>query len=271
MTTAEAQTGQSGIATKGPETRKRRAIGYLRVSTSNQAASELGFEAQQIEIQAWADREGVEIIRFVREQASARGERNFAKRRKLREILRIAQGLRVPIVVATPSRVTRHVRDYAKITAILPGDQIIIARSNRTLDESYPELVRAAHEGDAIAQRSREGTQKKKRAGQTFGSPDPQALQEAGRAARIAKRDERVEWVRKVLEDIGVEATAQEVADELNRKGYATAQGNDWTKVRIRRLLRRAREQLNAQLDQSCDEQGTPEEIYKDNALFGLF
>ena len=273
MMTAVARLSQY-LETKNGQGPRKRAIGYIRVSTKGQAASKFSYKAQEAQIRAWAAKEGVEIVRFVYEQACARGNRNFGKRNKLKRLLDIAQHHSVSIVVATPCRLTRHAADYHEITSLLPGSQIMIADSNRTLDESYSDLVRAEKEGDEISYRTEKGMLKKKQAGQTFGSPDPEALQEAGRTANSAKRDKRVEWVTEVLKEIGPEATAREVAEELNRRGYSTAQGNGWDKVRVRRLLRAARERLNAQDAKSAlsrEGQDNPAEIYKDHPLFGRF
>lgn len=268
------QTLVATLATRIQPPALRRAIGYIRVSTEPQAASGFGFEGQKSAIEAWAAQHGVEIMKFVEDQVSARGAGSFGKRRTFRRVLKIASQYGLYVVAAKPSRITRHASDLADITSILPGDQIFIAESGRTLDESRSELAWAEYEGDEISRLTSEGMQKKKREGHVLGSPQPEALQKAGREASSAKRQERVDQIADVLFDIGLDAPNKAVADEMNRRGYATAQGKPWNKSRIKRLVKPARQQVESQSapDEPTDEEEEdPDEVYKNNPLYGRF
>lgn len=96
-----------------------RVIGYLRVSTGEQADSGLGLDAQRACIEAEAERRGWTIVRWI-EDAGVSGK--SLKRQGIQEALALLEAPRRTrsadtLVVAKLDRLSRSVADFADIVA----------------------------------------------------------------------------------------------------------------------------------------------------------
>lgn len=158
-----------------------RVIGYLRVSTGEQADSGLGLDAQRACIQAEADRRGWTIVRWI-EDAGVSGK--SLKRPGIQEALRLLEAPRRTrevdtLVVAKLDRLSRSVADFAAIVGrsrqqhwrLVVIDQDFDASTTNGKMFANMLAVLAEWERDLIGDRTRAAMAAKKATGATFGNP----------------------------------------------------------------------------------------------------
>jgi len=101
-------------------------VGYIRVSTADQAENGAGLEAQRQTIEAACERAGRPLLGIIEEQASGKSVKDRPElRRALRLIARRRAG---GIVAAKLDRLSRSVLDFAKILdrSMREGWQVVV-------------------------------------------------------------------------------------------------------------------------------------------------
>src|SRR4051812_21796634 len=111
-------------------------VGYLRVSTSEQADSRAGMEAQRVAIVAEAQRRGWEEVRFI-EDAGFSGK--DTRRPGLRLALEVLQrGEAAGLVVAKMDRLSRSLMDFTSIMATAQKQGWALVALDCPVDPSTP-------------------------------------------------------------------------------------------------------------------------------------
>jgi DNA invertase Pin-like site-specific DNA recombinase len=192
-----------------------RVLGYARVSTSEQADSRAGLEAQRAAIEAECRRRGWRLVEIVEDAGfSARDLR----RPGIRSVLeRLEKGEAEGLVVAKLDRLSRSMLDFTSVMALAQRQGWSIVALDAPVDTTTPAgeamasvmAVFAQFERRLIGQRTREALEQKRAQGVRLGRP--RQLPAAVRA-RIRRRRR-------------AGATLTEIADELHRDGIPTAQG----------------------------------------------
>ncbi len=195
-------------------------IGYLRVSTDEQAHSGLGLEAQRDTIQRYADSHGWDVVWYVDEGISAKSldrPQLQAALSRLHPKKRDAAGL----VVAKLDRLSRSVHDFSGLLQLSAARRWSVVAIDLGVDTSTPtgKLVAnvmmsvAEWEREIIGERTSAAMQAAKRQGK-----------HVGRAATPlpATTTERL----LALRDTGL--SAARIADQLNVEGVTTALGSRW-------------------------------------------
>ncbi|WP_460802281.1 recombinase family protein [Microbacterium sp. GXF6406] len=206
-------------------------IGYLRVSTVEQASSGLGLAAQRDTIQRYADAHGWEVEWYVdagisaksldRPQLTAALDRLAASRKR-----RDVDGL----IVAKLDRLSRSVRDFAELLVLARARKWSLVAIDLGVDTGTPtgELVAnvmmavAQFERQVISERTKAAMQAAKRRGVTYGRPSALPKATADRLLALRKRH-----------------TLAATADLLNAEGYITASGKPWTLNAVVKTQRR--------------------------------
>ena len=88
---------------------KKDAIGYLRVSTSEQGRSGLGLVAQRADIEAFSQREGFSIKFWYQDVQTGGGRDALLLRAGLAVALKEARAARCPLIVSRLDRLSRNV------------------------------------------------------------------------------------------------------------------------------------------------------------------
>ncbi len=156
----------------------RRAVGYLRVSTSEQADSGAGLDAQRATINSEAGRRGWALV-DVLVDAGVSGKR-LDNRPALTEALTLVEGGRADVlVVAKLDRLSRSVADFASLLDRAHRRGWGLVALDLGVDTTTPagELVAnvmaavAQWERRAIGQRTREGLAARRAVGVRLGRP----------------------------------------------------------------------------------------------------
>lgn len=208
-------------ATRSPEL-----IAYVRVSTSEQADSGAGLQAQRSAIRAECQRRGL-VLSHIYEDAGISAKN--MDRPALAEALRVLDaGQAAGLMVAKVDRLSRSLVDFAMLMARAAENGWAIIALDLGVDTTTPsgEFMAnvvasvAQYERRLVSQRTRDALAAKRTAGVRLGRPrllDPQV------AERI--RSERASG-----------ATLQAIAQRLNDDGITTPTRKRWSPVLVRKV-----------------------------------
>lgn len=215
-----------------------KAIAYLRVSTTEQGNSRLGLEAQRAAVEAFAAREGIELLNVVEEVAS--GGLDLNQRPVLAAALNAAKRAKAYVLVAKLDRLSRSV---ALISSLMAQQvNFVVAELGADTDPFMLHLYAALAEKERrlIGERTSAALQRKMADGWKAGNPDLVKHLPKSNATNAAKADEFAKGVlpaiRRML-DAGMSRLA--IANELNANGMPTARGGSWTSASVGNVLKR--------------------------------
>jgi Site-specific recombinases, DNA invertase Pin homologs len=206
-------------------------IGYLRVSTEEQATSGLGLRAQRETIQRYADSHGWDVVWYADEGLSAKS----LDRPQLQAAL---TRLHVPpkrrdvdgIVVAKLDRLSRSVHDFSGVLNLAVTRKWAVVAIDLGVDTSTPTGKLVANVMMAVAEWERE----------VIGERTSAAMQAAKRQGRHMGRvsmlpaatADRLVALRRMY-------TLAATAAQLNAEGLPTATGTAWTAGTVANAHRR--------------------------------
>lgn len=215
-----------------------RVLGYVRVSTEEQADSGAGLDAQRAAVVAEAERRGWELVDVV-EDAGISGKR-LDRRPALVEALRsLSAGEADVLLVAKLDRLTRSLVDAAGLIAQSIREGWRLVALDLGLDLTTPQGEMVAHvmasfaqfERRLIGQRTREALAARRAAGVRLGRP--RTLSSVVVARLVSER--------------AAGSTLAVIASRLNADAVPTAQGGAaWYPSTVAAVLR------SAQLDQAA-------------------
>ncbi|GAA1997287.1 recombinase family protein [Microbacterium pumilum] len=204
-------------------------IGYLRVSTEEQATSGLGLEAQRDTITRYATAHGWDVVWYVDEGLSAKSldrPQLQAALTRLHPKKRDVAGL----LVAKLDRLSRSVHDFSGLLKLANARKWSVVAIDLGVDTSTPtgKLVAnvmmsvAEWEREIIGERTSAAMQAARRQGKTFGFPS--ALDPATGARLVELR---------------ASLTLAGTADALNAEGLTTATGGQWNANTVAKVHKR--------------------------------
>lgn len=221
-----------------------KAIGYVRVSTTEQASEGYSLAAQEAKIRAYADLYGLDLVDVV---ADAGVSAKSLDRPGLTEALaRVERGEAEALVILKLDRLTRNVADwnllidrhFGKAVALMSvSDQIDTRTAGGRLVLNV--LVSVAQwEREAIGERTAAAMAQKKAQGEAVGRPGYGFEIRDGKLARVEAEAAVVE---RVVALRGEGLTLQQIANALNAEGTATKRGGRWAPQTVANLLKAAR------------------------------
>ncbi len=203
-------------------------VGYLRVSTQEQADSGLGLAAQRTAISAIATARGWSVLWCIDEGVS--GSVAPEDRPGMREALALlASGEAAALVVSKLDRCSRDTHDFTGLLKRSTREGWAFSALDLGVDTTTPVgrmvaeimIAVAQWERSVIRQRTRDALAVKKAAGVRLGAPI-----RTDAAVRQRIRDLRHDGL-----------TLAEIADSLNAEGTTTATGCAFTWHNVRRIL----------------------------------
>ena len=219
-------------------------VSYIRVSTSGQARSGLGVEAQRAAIARFAETQGVEIVEEYVEAESGKGADALDRRPVLNAALAHAHRVKAPVVVAKLCRLSR---DVAFISGLMAKRiPFIVAELGADVDPFMLHVYAALaqKERTLIGARTREALAvKREKDGIALGNrtnlPEAQAK---GVMANRKNANAHAANVLPIIHQIqGSGATTlRAIADALNARGIQAARGGRWHAATVKNILARA-------------------------------
>ncbi len=208
-----------------------RVLGYVRVSTDEQAASGLGLDAQRAALLAEADRRGWDLELVVDEGLSAKDLRRPALQSAL---ARLDKHQADVLVVAKLDRLSRSVADFGGLLDRAGKRGWSLVCLDLGVDTTTPvgaftaHVVSAASEYERrlIGQRTRDALAVRKAAG-----------------ARLGRRPELgLDVVARIVRESDAGASLATIAARLQADGVPTPRGGAWSRASVQSALRRRAE-----------------------------
>jgi DNA invertase Pin-like site-specific DNA recombinase len=205
-------------------------VGYVRVSTDEQADSGAGLEAQRQAIRTECERRGWELVGIEEDAASGK---SINGRRGLRAaIVMLERKEADALLVAKLDRLSRSLMDFAGLMERAHRKGWALVALDLGVDTTTPQgemmanvmATFAQFERRLIGQRTREALAIKKAQGVKLGRPTRVPLEVARRIQKERRRGR----------------TLQQIADRLNSEGVGTTAGKMWQPTTVRRQLGRS-------------------------------
>jgi DNA invertase Pin-like site-specific DNA recombinase len=221
------------------------AIGYTRVSTSAQASSGLGLEAQRAAIEAFAGAEGFAIASWHTDAETGKGSDALERRPGLAAALKAARAARVPVIVAKLDRLSRDVHFISGLMS--HRVEFIVTALGRQADPFILHMYAALAEKERtlISERTKAGLQAAKRRKVQLGMhAKPKSvvrrIAAAGAAANAAAAKVRIEALRPQIEHaLKGGASLRQAAEALNARGVESPRGGRWHAPSLLKAARR--------------------------------
>lgn len=206
------------------------AVGYLRVSTAEQADSGLGLDAQRRTIETHAAARGITIVEWFTD-AGVSGGTVPTKRPAMREALASLADRRASVLLAAKlDRVSRSIKDAMDLTHLADKQGWSLTTADMMMDTTTPAgraarnmlWVFAQFELDMIGQRTRDALAEKKAQGVQLGKPSQLPA----------------EVVERICQEAYDGASLRTIAADLMAAGIPTGSGSPvWHAAQVRRVL----------------------------------
>ena len=227
----------------------KKMVAYFRVSTSKQAASGLGLEAQKAAVKSFQETRGCELLASYQEVESGKN----ADRPQLAKALAHAKRSKATLVVAKLDRLARNV---AFLSRLMESKVEFVAIDMEHANRLTIHILSAVAEGEtlAISERTKAGLAAAKARGVKLGSARPghwkgrEHLRRKGAAkgsavAAVAHRKAANEAYTDILpqmKQLREDGNSfQLIADALNDEGHTTRRGKPWNASQVLRVLAR--------------------------------
>ena len=221
----------------------KQAIGYVRVSTEQQAQEGVSLEAQQAKIESWCKANGYELVQvFV--DAGISGK-SMDKRPGLQDALKALKKGHA-LVSYSLSRLARSTKDALAIGELVGKKKADMVSLSEQIDTTTAAgkmmfqmlAVLAEFERNLVAERTTNALQHKKRTGQVYCAQTPFGFKAI--EGRLVQVEREAAVVAEIQEARASGSTLQSIADSLNGRGIPTKTGKQWAPATIHLLLKRS-------------------------------
>ena len=222
-----------------------KAIGYIRVSTEEQAREGISLDAQEAKIKAWAAFNECEAVTIYRDEGIS--GKKAANRPGLQSALQAA-GKDCALVVLSLSRLSRSLPDMFTITERLDKSGADLVSLTEKIDTTTAAgrmifnmlTVLNQFEREQIAERTRDALRHKRAQGFKTGGDVPFGFR-LMRGGRLEEHPAEQKALRHMKELRAKGYTLRAIAAELEREGYRTRRGlTHWQAQGVKRIIERA-------------------------------
>ena len=215
-------------------------IGYVRVSTEEQAREGVSLEAQKHRITAWTEALDGELL-FIAEDAGISGKL-IRNRDGLREAIEAACTERAALVIYSLSRLSRSTRDTLMLADKLDkagADLVSLSERIDTTTATGKMVFRMLavlneFERDQISERTSAILQHKKAKGEVY-SPIPYGFRREGKKLVIDQKEQRV--ISLIMNQRQESISLRKIARQLNNAGIPSKRGGCWYASTVRYIL----------------------------------
>jgi DNA invertase Pin-like site-specific DNA recombinase len=233
--------------TRRPSTDPRRAVGYLRCSTSDQALSPA---AQRAALEAWATREGVALVAVLEDVGVSGGAPVEDRPGLLAAMAALEEHGAGLLVVVRRDRLARDVMVAAVADRLVErvGARVVSVAGEGNGDDAASLLMRqivdafASYERALIRQRTRAALAVKRERGEVVGTAPLgfRAVRQGDAPARLVRDERETEALALIRELRAGGLSLRQIARELEARGINTRGGSKWSAEAVNRALRAA-------------------------------
>lgn len=219
-------------------------IGYVRVSTEDQAANGVSLEAQQDRIRAYCTLNGLELSEvFIDAGVSGKRADNRPELQKALDAVCHPGGV---LVVYSLSRLARSTKDTIAISERLQARNADLVSLSEKIDTTSAAgkmifrmlAVLAEFERDVISERTQLGMRQKKTRGERVGKvPFGFDLADDGVKLVPNANEQEVIGLIRELRDRGL--SYRKIADHLNAQSIPSKEGGEWLHTAVQRIAKR--------------------------------
>jgi len=218
---------------------KMKAIGYVRVSTDEQAKSGLGLEAQIAKIKAYAELFDIELTEIIADEGISG---KTLERDGLKKAIKILKDKKAEgMVIAKLDRLTRNVADLGTlVSTVFDKAELYSVSEQINTKNAAGRLVLnvlvsvAQWERETICERTKDALQAKKARGEKTGGNIPFGFDEVN--GKLVKNEEEQAIIDEIKNLKNKGLSLRKIAEALNGRGIATKNGKAWTAVQIQRI-----------------------------------
>ena len=219
----------------------KQAIGYIRVSTEQQADEGVSLEAQKAKIAAWCELNDYELV-GIYEDAGVSGK-NIKNRPQLQAALE-QMGKGMTLVVYSLSRLARSTKNCIEIAEELKrkgSDLVSLTEkidTSSAMGEFFFTLIAALGqmERKVIGERTKAALAHKKAVGEKY-APVPFGYQEVEGRLEVVHAEAQI--VAEIIRKREAGDTLQSIATDLNSRGIEGKRGGKWYACTVKYLLDR--------------------------------
>jgi len=225
------------------ETGTKRAIGYVRVSTTGQADSGLSLEHQQEKIRAAAKLHDLHLIDVIVDAAESAASLD---RPGVQRVLDFVRRKKVDtVIVLKLDRLTRRVRDLATLLEEFRSRKVALMSVSESLNTESASGRMIVHilggiaewERDTVGERTSAALSAKRARGERAGTI-PYGYRLKGANGQLAPHQRERKILRLMTECRAAGFSLRATAAELNRKGMTTRAGQPWRFEYVRSALK---------------------------------
>lgn len=214
-------------------------IGYIRVSTDEQASSGLGLASQEEKVRAMAIvkgvNEGFEVIADEGRSASSLDRPGVARLMELIEGRKVAG-----VIIAKLDRLTRSIKDLGRLTEMIKKYGVSLISTAESFDTATASGrmvlnmfgVIAEWEREVIGERTRDGLAQLKKRGEHAGMVRygfrSSGLKKHEGSGKLVQDEAEQSIIKRIREWREEGRSLQLIADSLNSLGYSTRRGTPW-------------------------------------------
>jgi site-specific DNA recombinase len=231
------------------------AIGYIRVSSAEQASEGVSLDAQRARIFAWAEATDARLVQVI-EDAAVSGSRPLAQRDGGRHIAALLEHRDPPVDAIVICRLDRLGRDASETLGHLHrfanGRLGLVSILDR-LDLSTPQgramagvaAVFGQLERELIAERTKEALARLQMEGRPYGATPFGYVREDD---RLVPDEDQQRVIKEIVELRESRCSFREIASWLNNEGIPAKKGGRWSPMSVRSvcLSSTRREELSA-------------------------
>ena len=216
-----------------------KAIGYVRVSTDEQAKSGLGLEAQIAKIKAYAELFDIELTEIIMDEGISG---KTLDREGLQRAIKILKDKKAEgMVIAKLDRLTRNVADLGTlVSTVFDKAELYSVSEQINTKNAAGRLVLnvlvsvAQWERETICERTKDALQAKKARGEKTGGNVPFGFNVIN--GKLVKNEEEQSIINEIKNLKNKGLSLRKIAGILNEKGIVTKNGKAWTAAQIQRI-----------------------------------
>ena len=216
-----------------------KAIGYVRVSTEEQAKSGLGLEAQIAKIKAYAELFDIELTEIIMDEGISG---KTLDREGLQRAIKILKDKKAEgMVIAKLDRLTRNVADLGTlVSTVFDKAELYSVSEQINTKNAAGRLVLnvlvsvAQWERETICERTKDALQAKKARGEKTGGNVPFGFNVIN--GKLVKNEEEQSIINEIKNLKNKGLSLRKIAGILNEKGIVTKNGKTWTATQIQRI-----------------------------------
>ncbi|MDE0078907.1 MAG: recombinase family protein [Caldilineaceae bacterium] len=232
-------------------TEQRKAIAYIRVSTDEQAISELSLRAQHREVVAYAERSGVDIVSVLADENESASTLNRPAVSGL--LTHIDSGQVDAVIISKLDRLTRRIKDFMSLLQRMRiakradgGQGVDLISSAESLDTGSAAGQIVINIMDSVSQWDREvigertstALQELKAQGKSTGNPN--YGYEAGEDGKLIENEQEQAVLHRVAELRAQGKSWARVASSLTDAGVRTRRGTVFSRQGLSKIAKRA-------------------------------